>query len=376
MALQFELLGTDGAARRGRLRTPHGTIETPAFMPVGTLGAVKGLTVQELEDAGASVMLANLYHLTLRPGIDIIEELGGIHTFTGWNRPILTDSGGYQVWSLSPLRKLSRAGVDFKSHLDGSAVRFTPESVVESQARMGVDIAMVLDECPPYPIDEAGAAESLDLTLHWAQRARVAWPSTAEGGLFGIVQGSVYEALRQRAARELAAMDFDGYAIGGVSVGEGVEHRRFAVEVTTPALPTDRPRYLMGLGTPLDLLHGVRHGVDLFDCVMPARHARHGQLFTRDGVIKIKNARYKNDPRPIDEDSSWPSSRRYSRAFLHHLFRAKEITAAVLATLHNIRFYLDFMADVRQCVELGTLASLTEEFVPRYTRGELDQPPA
>ena len=374
MALEFQVLAEDGVARRGRLSTPHGVIDTPAFMPVGTLGAVKGLTFQELEDAGASVMLANLYHLTLRPGIDIIERLGGIHAFTGWHRPILTDSGGYQVWSLSPLRKMSREGVTFKSHLDGSMVRFTPESVAESQARMGVDIAMMLDECPPYPIEKADAEESLNLTNHWAERARKAWPDDAGGGLFGIVQGSVFEDLRLRAARELTDMDFAGYAIGGVSVGEGVEHRRFAVECTTPALPTHKPRYLMGLGTPLDLLHGVQHGIDLFDCVMPARHARHGQLFTRDGVIKIKNARYKDDPTPIDPHSSWPLAQRYSRAFFHHLFKAKEITAPVLGTLLNLRFYLDFMADLREGVELGTLATLAEEFVRRYTAGDPASP--
>ncbi len=370
MALKYQVLATDGQARRGRLTTPHGVVETPAFMPVGTLGAVKGLTFQELEDAGASVMLANLYHLTLRPGIDIIERLGGIHAFTGWHRPILTDSGGYQVWSLSPLRKMSREGVVFKSHLDGSMVKFTPESVAESQARMGVDIAMMLDECPPYPIEKADAEKSLELTNHWAERARRAWPEEAGGGLFGIVQGSVFEELRLRAARELTDMDFAGYAIGGVSVGEGVEHRRFAVECTTSALPVDKPRYLMGLGTPLDLLHGVQHGIDLFDCVMPARHARHGQLFTRAGVIKIKNARYKDDPTPIDPESSWPLAQRYSRAFFHHLFKAKEITAPVLATLLNLRFYLDFMADLREGVELGTLATLAEDFVRRYTAGE------
>ena len=370
MALKYQVLATDGQARRGRLTTPHGVVETPAFMPVGTLGAVKGLTFQELEDAGASVMLANLYHLTLRPGIDIIERLGGIHAFTGWHRPILTDSGGYQVWSLSPLRKMSREGVVFKSHLDGSMVKFTPESVAESQARMGVDIAMMLDECPPYPIEKADAEKSLELTNHWAERARRAWPEEAGGGLFGIVQGSVFEELRLRAARELTDMDFAGYAIGGVSVGAGVEHRRFAVECTTSALPVDKPRYLMGLGTPLDLLHGVQHGIDLFDCVMPARHARHGQLFTRAGVIKIKNARYKDDPTPIDPESSWPLAQRYSRAFFHHLFKAKEITAPVLATLLNLRFYLDFMADLREGVELGTLATLAEDFVRRYTAGE------
>ena len=370
MALSFELLATDGQARRGRLHTPHGVIDTPTFMPVGTLGAVKGLTVQELEDAGASVMLSNLYHLTLRPGIDIIEELGGIHAFTGWDRPILTDSGGYQVFSLSPLRKMSRKGVIFKSHVDGDMVEFTPESVALSQARMGVDMAMVLDECPPFPIEKADAEKSLNLTNHWAERARKAWPDDAPGGLFGIVQGSVYEDLRLRAARELTDLDFAGYAVGGVSVGEGVDHRRFAVECTTPALPTHKPRYLMGLGTPLDLLHGVQHGIDLFDCVMPARHARHGNLFTRDGVIKIKNARYKNDPTPIDPESSWPLAQRYSRAFFHHLFKSKEITAGVLGTVLNLRFYLDFMADLRDGVELGTLATLAEKFVRRYTAGE------
>ena len=372
MALSFEVLATDGEARRGRLQTAHGVIETPAFMPVGTLGAVKGLTVQELEDAGASVMLANLYHLTLRPGIDVIEELGGIHAFTGWNRPILTDSGGYQVWSLSPLRKIDPDGVTFRSHLDGSTVRFTPESVALSQARMGVDIAMVLDECPPHSISEKEAATSLELTNRWAERARRVWPKDATGGLFGIAQGSSFEHLRRRAAEELTALDFDGYAIGGVSVGEGIEHRRRAVEWTAPALPTHKPRYLMGLGTPLDLLHGVQHGVDLFDCVMPSRHARHGAIFTHDGVIKIKNARYRNDPSPIDPHSSWPLAGRYSRAFLHHLFKSREITASVIATLVNIRFYLDFMAELREGAESGTLADLAADVRRRF--GSDDRP--
>lgn len=369
MSLEFEVLATCGAARRGRLQTPHGVVETPAFMPVGTLGAVKGITVRDLEDAGASVMLANLYHLTLRPGIDAIEALGGIHRFTGWQHPILTDSGGYQVFSLATLRKMDRDGVSFQSHVDGSPVRFTPESVVESQCRLGVDIAMVLDECPPWPISESEAAKSLDLTLHWAQRARRAWPVDQPGGLFGIAQGSVFPQLRQRAVERLRDLDFPGYAIGGVSVGEAGEYRRSVVEWTAPLLPAEKPRYLMGLGTPLDLLHGVQHGVDMFDCVMPARHARHGQLFTRDGVMKIKNARYKDDPRPIDGDRG-PLAKHYSRAFLHHLFRSKELTAGVLATLHNIRFYLDFMADLREAVALGKLAILADEFVRRYTGGD------
>jgi queuine tRNA-ribosyltransferase len=340
------------------LTTPHGVIETPAFMPVGTLGAVKGLSVDDLEQAGAQVMLSNLYHLTLRPGIDVIERLGGIHAFTSWQRPILTDSGGYQVFSLAQRRKLDAGGVTFRSHVDGDEVRFTPESVVESQCRMGVDIAMVLDECPPWPIAESKAAESLDLTLRWAERARAAWPGDQPGGVFGIVQGSGFEGLRRRAVSAMTAMEFHGYAIGGVSVGEGDELRRAVVEWIGDELPAEKPRYLMGLGTPEDIEHGVRHGVDLFDCVIPARHARHGHLFTSGGVVKIKNARYKDDPSPLDGASSWPLASRYSRAFLHHLFRTKEITAHVLATVLNVRFYLDFMQQLRERVESGTLTAM------------------
>ncbi len=364
----------DGAARRGRLTTPHGVIETPAFMPVGTLGAVKGLTPGTLEDAGASVMLANLYHLTLRPGIDVIEQLGGIHRFTGWDRPILTDSGGYQVFSLAQLRKIDRDGVTFRSHLDGDAVRFTPASVVTSQLRLGVDIAMILDECPPWPIDESGAATSLELTTRWAGQARRAWDEAVDtgrvtgkpGGLFGIVQGSVYQSLRLRAVEDLRALDFHGYAIGGVSVGEGTAHRRTVVEWTAPVLPADKPRYLMGLGTPLDLAHGVRHGLDLFDCVMPSRNARHGMLFTRDGVLKIKNARFRTDDRPVDPDCDCPLCQRQSRAFLHHLMRTRELTGVVLATLHNIRFYLDFMQLLREGIELGSLDERVDAFTRRF----------
>lgn len=361
MSLQFEVLSTCGAARRGRLTTPHGVVETPTFMPVGTLGAVKGVTAQELEATGASVMLANLYHLTVRAGIERIEKLGGIHTFTGWNRTILTDSGGFQVFSLAQLRKIDPGGVTFRSHFDGALCRFTPESVVESQCRLGVDIAMVLDECPPWPIGEKEAAKSLDLTLGWAERARRAWPKDQPGGLFGIVQGSAYEHLRMRAAERMAEFDFPGYAIGGVSVGEEKELRRRVVEWTAPALPAHKPRYLMGLGTPLDILHAVEHGTDLFDCVLPARNARHGVLFTRQGVMRIKNARFKDDPRPVDPECGCPLCTRQSRAFLHHMIRAKELTGAVLATLHNVRYYLDFMAKLRGGVEQGTLGVLADE---------------
>ena len=361
--LTFEVHSTCGAARRGRLSTPHGVIETPAFMPVGTLGAVKGVPPGELAAAGASIMLANLYHLALRPGIDTVERLGGLHAFTGWPGPIITDSGGFQVFSLQTLRKVDEGGVTFRSHLDGSALRFTPEGVVADQERMGVDIAMVLDECPSWPIDERAAAESWRRTLGWARRARAAW--TGRSGLFGIVQGSAFRGLRERAAAELAELGFAGHAIGGVSVGEPAGDRYAVVEWTAPLLPADRPRYLMGVGYPEDILHAVRSGVDLFDCVLPARNARHGVLFVRsgtseEGVLKIKNARYRDDPRPVDPECGCaacaPGPRQISRAFLHHLARAGELTAAVLATGHNLRFYLDFMESLRQAITLGTLS--------------------
>jgi queuine tRNA-ribosyltransferase len=354
MPLTFEILSTDGNARRGRLTTPHGVVETPAFMPVGTLGAVKGVTPQELEGAGASILLSNLYHLALRPGIDAVERLGGLHAFSGWRRPILTDSGGFQVWSLGGLRTVDADGVTFRSHLDGSPLRFTPEGVVAFQERMGVDIAMVLDECTSWPVERPAAEASWQRTLAWARRAREAWKGKG-GGLFGIVQGSVYRDLRERAAADLSELDFDGFAIGGVSVGEPLPERRAVVEWTAPLLPGNRPRYLMGVGYPADILHAVAQGVDLFDCVLPARNARHAVVFTREGVLKIKNARFKDDPRPLDEACGCPACTRTSRAFLHHLFRCGELTAPVLATLHNLRFYLDFMADIRQAIGLGRL---------------------
>jgi queuine tRNA-ribosyltransferase len=361
VALSFEVLATQGEARLGRLTTPHGVVETPAFMPVGTLGAVKGVPPQELAAAGASIMLSNLYHLALRPGIDVIERLGGLHAFTGWPGPILTDSGGFQVFSLGALRKVDDGGVTFRSHLDGSPLRFTPEDVVEMQARMGVDVAMMLDECPPWPVTREIAEASWQRTLGWARRAREARERAASwaGGLFGIVQGSVFRDLRERAAADLAALDFDGCAIGGVSVGEPKGERWAVVEWTAPVLPVEKPRYLMGVGTPEDIAHAVRSGVDLFDCVLPARNARHGVLFTREGVLKIKNTRFRDDPRPLDAECGCPACTRThptSRAFLHHLVRAGELTGAVLATLHNLRFYLDFMAGLRQAIRLGTLA--------------------
>ena len=354
---RFRVLARDGSARLGELRTAHGTIRTPAFMPVGTLGAVKGLGPDRLARLGADVQLANLYHLALRPGIDVIERLGGLHAFTGWKGPLLTDSGGYQVFSLAGRRRLDADGVTFRSHLDGAELRFTPENVVEMQVRMGVDIAMVLDECTGWPVTESEASESMRLTLDWARRSRRAW-SSEETALFGIVQGSVFPELRAEAAAELAGLDFAGYALGGVSVGEPLERQRETVERSAGLLPADRPRYLMGVGTPADIAHAVAHGIDLFDCVLPTRNARHGLLFTREGTIRIKNARYREDSRPVDEGCACEACRTVTRAFLHHLIRSGEFTGKVLATVHNLRYYLDFVEDLRNAIASGTLRNL------------------
>jgi queuine tRNA-ribosyltransferase len=362
--LPFEVVARDDEARRGRLDTPHGRIETPAFMPVGTLGAVKGLTPDELERAGASVMLANLYHLSLRPGIETVAKLGGIHRFTGWNGPILTDSGGFQVFSLSSLRRVTDAGVAFRNHLDGARLELTPESVVAAQESIGVDIAMVLDECPPWPVEEAEASRALERTLSWAERSIAARRSAATA-LFGIAQGSHFRRLRERAAEALSALPFDGYAIGGVSVGEPMAERRNAVEWTAPRLPAERPRYLMGVGTIEDIFHAVSRGVDLFDCVLPARNGRHGVLFTRGGLLRIKNATFRQDERAIDPECGCPVCARQSRAFLHHLFRSGEITAAVYGTVHNLRVYLDFMREVREAIAASRLADLAPKWVGR-----------
>jgi queuine tRNA-ribosyltransferase len=359
MSLRFEITSSDGPARCGVLTTPHGEVSTPAFMPVGTLGAVKGVPPWELIEAGAEILLANLYHLALRPGIEAIEELGGLHVFCGWDRPMLTDSGGFQVFSLASLRAIDDHGVTFRSHLDGASLRFTPENVVEWQRRLGVDVAMVLDECLPWPVEGPKADESVARTGEWARRSREAWGrEPGAGGLFGIVQGGVFPELRARAARQLAAMDFDGYAIGGVAVGEPDEERRRAIEETAPQLPAAKPRYLMGVGTPADIAHAVAAGVDLFDCVLPTRNARHGVLFTRRGPLRIKNASFQRDERPIDEACGCRTCTTVSRALVHHLLRSKEITGMVLATVHNLRFYLDFMGDLREAIASGRLSEV------------------
>ena len=352
--MRFEVFKANGEARLGRFSTRQGDVDTPCFMPVATTGAVKGVLCDQLREAGASIMLANLYHLALRPGIEVIEELGGIQAFTGWSGPVLTDSGGYQIFSLSKLRRVDEEGVRFRSHLDGEALNLTPESVVEMQDRIGVDIAMMLDECPPWPVSEGEARAALDRTNRWAQRARETQRSS-DMALFGIVQGSFYPRLRERAVEELRALDFDGYALGGVSVGESSELGRSTVARFAPQLPSEKPRYLMGVGTPADILRAVRHGIDLFDCVLPSRNARHGLGFTRDGLLRIKNARFRRDERPLDSSCECPACRQVSRAFLHHLFMGRNITGAVFMTLHNVRFYLDFMADLRQALASETV---------------------
>jgi queuine tRNA-ribosyltransferase len=354
MALDFRISARCGAARAGVLETPHGPVATPAFMPVGTLGAVKGLLPDQLAAAGAQILLANLYHLALRPGVEVVEALGGLHRFVGWPGPMITDSGGFQVFSLAALRQVDDDGVTFRDHLDGSQHRLTPEIVVELQRRLGVDLAMVLDECPPWPVSRPQAAASLERTLSWARRAREAWPG-GPGGLFGIVQGSTFRDLRQRAAEDLCALDFDGHAVGGVSVGEPEEERRRAVEWTAPVLPEGKVRYLMGVGYPHDILHAVTHGFDLFDCVLPARAARHGLLFTRRGELRINNARFRRDPRPPDPSCACPTCRQVSRAFLHHLMRHDELSGKVFASMHNLHHYLDFMGEIRQTIAAGTL---------------------
>ena len=359
--LDFAITDTDPetSARAGELETPHGTVQTPAFMPVGTAGTVKGMAAWELERLAPQMVLANTYHLLLRPGVDRIEKMGGLHRLMAWPGPILTDSGGYQVFSLAARRELDDDGVTFRSHLDGSAHRLTPESVVETQARYGVDVAMVLDECLPYPVEMADARESVARSIEWARRAlvhakKLRIESTRwGGGLFAIQQGSVDEDLRRQCTDELAGHDFDGFAIGGLAVGEPSEVLDEAVAMAAPMLPAHRPRYLMGVGYPRDIVHAVACGVDLFDCVLPTRSARTGKVFTSAGEINIKNARFAEDLSPLDEACNCPTCASYSRAALRHLFVAKEVTSVVLLTLHNLTFFLNLMREAREAIMAG-----------------------
>ena len=377
----FRVTHTDGAARRGVMTTAHGDVETPAFMPVGTQGAVKGVTHRDLLDVGAAIVLANTYHLYLRPGDDLIARRGGLHRFIGWDRPILTDSGGYQVFSLAARCRIDEEGARFQSHLDGSAHLLTPEKAADIQAQLGSDISMVLDECLAYPADEGAARASMERTIRWAARARVRALALRAGSgagvpgvvvtnpgqaQFGIVQGSVFPALREESARETVAIGFEAYAIGGLSVGEPTDVMYDMVAATTPALPADRPRYLMGAGTPEDLVEAVARGVDLFDCVLPTRNARNGQLFTSEGRLNIRNARFAEDDRPPDPACSCYTCRTFSRAYLRHLHLAGEMTGATLNTLHNLNFYLDTIGRIREAIAFGRFESFRLAFRRRF----------
>jgi queuine tRNA-ribosyltransferase len=419
--VHFEILHTDGAARRGRITTRHGTIETPVFMPVGTLASVKSLTTEQLKALGPEIILNNTYHLMLRPGVELIEKLGGTHAFQSWDRAILTDSGGFQVFSLSPIRKLREEGVEFRSHIDGSSHFLSPEVSIDIQRRMGVDIAMAFDECPAHGISHDEAEKSMELTHRWARRSLAAL-NRAESGegraeemaldsaqraagsaqkddaglngaergerraeemaapfrsplsllpaLFGIVQGGIYKDLRKQSVEEIASLDFDGVAIGGVAVGESKGEMLEIIDFTTPLLPRDKPRYLMGVGTPEDLLDGVKAGIDMFDCVMPTRNARNGSLFTSLGKVAIKNARFAADPRPLDPNCSCSTCTTVSRAYLRHLYVNDEIAAHVYNTIHNVSFYLDLMRSIRQAIASNSLGSFRDSFLSRMSNGD------
>ena len=352
--MKFEVLSRSGAARSGLLEFERGVVRTPAFMPVGTYGTVKAMTPEEVRETGADIILGNTFHLMLRPGTRVIAKHGGLHGFMNWPRPILTDSGGFQVWSLAERRKISEQGVTFASPVDGSQVFMGPEESMAVQRALGSDIVMIFDECTPYPASEDEARRSMELSLRWAERSKKAHEGN-ESALFGIVQGGMHEAQRLRSARELVAIGFDGYAIGGLSVGEPHDERDRVLDFTVPELPDDRPRYLMGVGRPEDIIAGVLRGVDMFDCVMPTRNARNGYLFTSRGVLKIRNARYEEDTGPIDPACSCSTCARYSRAYLRHLDRCNEMLGARLMTLHNLTFYQQLMQGLRDAIAAGRL---------------------
>jgi len=369
--MQYELLTTDGKARRGRLSFARGTVETPAFMPVGTYGTVKGMKTEEVADTGAEIILGNTFHLMLRPGTDIIEQHGDLHDFINWEKPILTDSGGFQVFSLGAMRKITEEGVKFSSPVNGEKIMLTPERSMEVQRSLGSDIVMIFDECTPYPATHQEAKDSMELSLRWAQRSKDAHGDNPSA-LFGIVQGGMYEDLREVSVDGLKAIEFDGYAIGGLSVGEPKEDMIRILDHTTPLIPENKPRYLMGVGKPEDLVEGVRRGIDMFDCVMPTRNARNGHLFVTDGVIKIRNARHKTDTGPLDPECDCYTCKNYSRAYLHHLDKCNEILGSQLNTMHNLRFYQRVMKGLRDAIEQGKLDDFVQEF---YALRGLPVPP-
>jgi queuine tRNA-ribosyltransferase len=367
----FDVLTRDGAARRGRLTTARGRIETPAFMPVGTAATVKAMRPEEVASTGADIILANTYHLMLRPGAERIAELGGLHRFMNWPRPILTDSGGYQVMSLAKLREIGERGVVFRSHLDGTRMELTPERSVEIQRLLDADIAMTFDECTPFPATEDEARISMELSMRWAARSKDAFRARDGAGLFGIVQGGVYPGLRTRSAAALIEIGFDGYAVGGLAVGEGQEAMFKVIEETVPALPADRPRYLMGVGKPADIVGAVKRGIDMFDCVLPTRSGRTAQAFTARGTVNLRNARHAADPRSLEESCDCPACTRYSRAYLHHLAKANEILGAMLLTQHNLRYYGRLMRDLREAIASGRLADHAAGFAETEALGDI-----
>lgn len=368
--MQFDLLATSGAARRGRLKLAHGTVETPVFMPVGTYGTVKAMTPEMLEGIGAQICLGNTFHLWLRPGLDVITAHEGLHRFMSWDKPILTDSGGFQVFSLGALRKITEEGVRFASPIDGAKLFLTPEESMRIQTVLNSDIVMIFDECTPYPATRDEAAKSMLLSQRWARRSRDAFDALANpNALFGIVQGGMYEDLRDESLAGLEAIGFPGYAIGGLSVGEPKEDMRRILAHTAPRLPADKPRYLMGVGTPEDLVASVTAGIDMFDCVMPTRNARNGWLFTRFGDVKIKNAFHKADTRPLDESCSCYTCRNFSRAYLHHLHRTGEILGSMLNTVHNLHYYQTLMAELRSAIEQDDLPGYSARFHAERSRG-------
>ena len=368
----FRLTARDGAARAGEIETPRGAIRTPAFMPVGTAGTVKAMLPGSVRETGADVVLGNTYHLMLRPGAERVARLGGLHRFMGWERPILTDSGGFQVMSLAELRKMTEEGVTFRSHVDGSRHALTPERSMEIQRLLGSDIVMAFDECTPFPVTEEASRASMERSMRWAARSREAFGDRPGHALFGIQQGSVFRDQREASAEALRRIGFDGYAVGGLAVGEGQE-AMFAVLDHAPAmLPEDRPRYLMGVGKPADIVGAVARGIDMMDCVLPTRSGRTGQAFTRRGVVNIRNARHAEDPRPLDEGCLCPACRGYSRAYLHHVSRAKEIIGSMLLTWHNLRYYGDLMADLRGAIAEGRLSAFVADFEASQAVGDIE----
>lgn len=367
--MDFSVSTTDGEARRGQLRFPRGAIETPAFMPVGTYGTVKGMLPRDIEATGAQVILGNTFHLMLRPGTAVVAEHGGLHQFIQWHKPILTDSGGFQVFSLGELRKITEKGVSFRSPIDGSPVFLDPESSIRVQHELGSDIVMIFDECTPYPATEQQARESMELSLRWARRSKDAH-GRSPAALFGIVQGGMYESLREVSLQGLTEIGFDGYAIGGLSVGEPKEDMLRVLDYLPPKMPADRPRYLMGVGKPADIVEAVRRGVDMFDCVMPTRNARNGHLFTHYGVVKIRNARHRHDTGPLDPLCDCYTCQNFSRAYLHHLERCGEMLGAQLNTIHNLRYYQLLMADLREAIAEGRLEAYVAEFYHRQNGGD------